>query len=167
MKCQSCGKNEALFHYSGTVNGQRIERHLCAGCAAKLGYEGIFFGGNGNHSFDALYSGLMSGLPDQGIMETTCPQCKTTWREILQNGKVGCANCYSVFEELLGPYIHKIHGDATHKGHAPQNIDQHLQMEEKLLHLRAGLEVAVKEQNYEQAAVLRDEIRALEGEKKQ
>lgn len=163
MKCQSCGKNEALFHYTGTVNGQRIERHLCGQCAAKLGYEGIFFGGNGNHSLDALFSGLLSGRPNPASGETVCPQCGTAWREILRDGKVGCANCYSVFGELLGQYIQKIHGETAHKGHIPLQHEAAQTAQQQLSRLRAGLETAVKEEKYEEAAQLRDQIRALEG----
>ena len=38
MKCEHCGKNEATFYYKSNVNGVVKEVHLCADCAAELGY---------------------------------------------------------------------------------------------------------------------------------
>ena len=38
MKCQHCGKNEATFYYKSTVNGQTTEAHVCQHCAEELGY---------------------------------------------------------------------------------------------------------------------------------
>ena len=35
MLCEICGENEATFHYSEVVNGNRTEHHLCSECAAK------------------------------------------------------------------------------------------------------------------------------------
>ena len=39
MLCQSCGKNEAVFHYKSSINGNVTEQHLCRDCAAALGAE--------------------------------------------------------------------------------------------------------------------------------
>lgn len=38
MKCEHCGKNEATFYYKSNINGVVKEVHLCADCAAELGY---------------------------------------------------------------------------------------------------------------------------------
>ncbi len=38
MKCQHCGRNDATFYYRSNVNGRVTEQHLCADCAARLGY---------------------------------------------------------------------------------------------------------------------------------
>lgn len=37
MKCQNCGKNEATFYYRSSINGRVMESHLCPQCAQKLG----------------------------------------------------------------------------------------------------------------------------------
>jgi len=37
MKCENCGKNYAVIHYRGIVNGRAQEAHLCVNCAAALG----------------------------------------------------------------------------------------------------------------------------------
>ena len=38
MKCQNCGKKEANFHCTSNIDGCVSEAHLCSECAAKLGY---------------------------------------------------------------------------------------------------------------------------------
>lgn len=38
MKCQHCGQNEATFYYRSTVNGRTSQMRLCNRCAEKLGY---------------------------------------------------------------------------------------------------------------------------------
>ena len=37
MKCQNCGKNEATFYYRSSINGRVMESHLCPQCARQLG----------------------------------------------------------------------------------------------------------------------------------
>ena len=39
MKCQHCGKNEATIYYKSTVNGRTTEAHVCPACARELGYD--------------------------------------------------------------------------------------------------------------------------------
>lgn len=38
MKCENCGKNEVTFVYQSNINGKVEEKHLCAECAERLGY---------------------------------------------------------------------------------------------------------------------------------
>ena len=40
MKCDRCGKNEATFHYKTNINGRVTEAHLCPDCARAMGYAG-------------------------------------------------------------------------------------------------------------------------------
>ena len=38
MKCEKCGNNEATFHYQSIINGEREEYHLCENCAKEEGF---------------------------------------------------------------------------------------------------------------------------------
>jgi ATP-dependent Clp protease ATP-binding subunit ClpC len=38
MLCEECKKNPASVHVTKIVNGRKISKHLCSGCAAKLGF---------------------------------------------------------------------------------------------------------------------------------
>lgn len=84
-----------------------------------------------------------------------------------KTGHVGCADCYDVFGDELFPLIRRIHGNTTHCG---KNSDRTVQKaekheptkEEKIAQLKNELDAAVKEQNFERAAELRDTIKGME-----
>ena len=85
---------------------------------------------------------------------------------------VGCADCYDTFFDMLLPSIRRIHGNTTHCGkksvagieytETPDNAEEKPQPKDKLSDLKARLDEAVKIQNFEEAAKLRDEIKAME-----
>lgn len=127
-----------------------------------MGYEN----GNGTLSFDQLFSDFLSAKAHVPTPEAACPRCGDTWSDIQKSGKVGCAACYQTFADRLLPFVQKIHGTGIHVGRAPrqeQRDPSQTQTEALLAQLQAQLDAAVAEQNYEQAAVYRDEIRALMG----
>ena len=72
-----------------------------------------------------------------------------------------------VFGDELFPLIRRIHGNTTHCG---KNSDRTVQKaekheptkEEKIAQLKNELDAAVKEQNFERAAELRDTIKGME-----
>lgn len=172
MLCQNCGKREATTHIKRVVNAETSESHLCAECASALGYSDVF-GGFGL-SFGELLGGFLGeSSPKHGQLSTTqrCQKCGNSWHDIVRDGKLGCAECYSTFYDKLLPSLQRIHGRIQHTGKisgsgevpetAPQKSEEELKAE-KIEQLRKEMDEAVKEQNFEQAAKLRDEIRALE-----
>jgi protein arginine kinase activator len=84
-------------------------------------------------------------------------------KTIAESGKAGCAQCYVTFPDLFNPLIRRIHGDASHNGKVPASAGTELRSRRALEQLRTAMNEAVKLQNYEEAAVLRDRIRELEG----
>ena len=167
MKCQKCGNNNANTHIKTIVNGEFREYDLCSECAKKMGYTNIF------SDIDSEFSGFLgsffgNALPARS-QATHCDFCGSTYSDIVKTGQVGCANCYEVFESLLLPSIRKIHGNTTHCGKnstASQKLAVKKQEEktdkEKLAELKAELEKAINEQNFEYAAELRDKIKEME-----
>ena len=167
MLCQACGKHPATTHVKTIVNGELSECALCAECAKKMGY-GDLFGDWGFH-FGALLGNPL-GKSEPLPHSVRCPSCGASFEDIAQAGKVGCAECYHTFYDRLIPSIQRIHGNTTHRGkrpgsaalvvrgeHAIQAVPQ-----EELEIKRRKLQDAIKEQRFEEAAVLRDEIKALE-----
>lgn len=159
MKCQYCGKNEAEYQFTITVGAHQIERYLCADCAKQLGYEseGTFL------SFDQLFSDFLSENAKKQEKGIICPRCGSMWSEIRATGKVGCAECYHVFADRLLPYVQKLYGSTNHVGRVPNRVAQVQETEDLIVQLQMQMDAAVAEQNYEQAAIYRDEIRALKG----
>ena len=157
MLCQSCKKRQATVYYTETINGVTRQVALCDSCAGHTAP----FGG-----FD-LFGSLFSGSHQPPAPTKRCTLCGSTYREIAERGKLGCAQCYTVFAEELAATLSDMHGaDARYVGRGelpqaeppapPKAEDPALQ--EK----RAELARAVENEDYERAAILRDEIRALE-----
>ena len=88
---------------------------------------------------------------------------------------VGCADCYEKFYDRLLPSIQRIHGRTKHVGRVPytevpdekkpEAKKKELSTEEKIAKLQEDMQKAIDCQNFEQAAVIRDEIKELKGEK--
>lgn len=126
MLCEICGENEATFHYSEVVNGNRTEHHLCNECAAKtdISYYTNLLDGDGR--LGQLLSGLL-GMPiggenDDPKAHVVCPGCRLSYGEFVKNSAFGCAECYNVFGPLLDDSIKKIQGSVSHQGKKPHRL---------------------------------------------
>ena len=166
MLCQNCGKNEATTHIKRVVNGETAETHLCVSCAEHLGYGDMFSGFGFN--LDGLFGGLLGeGLALPGAeREEKCPKCGYTFSDIVKNGRLGCADCYRTFYDKLLPSIQRIHGKIKHSGKVTNSApveSKEETTEEKIEKLKIAMNEAVAKQEFETAAKIRDEIKALEG----
>lgn len=159
MLCQSCEKKQASTHIKTIVNGELKEFNLCPECAAKLGY-GSFFG-NFGLDLDKLFGSFMESF---GTTRTSrrCPSCGSSFEDIAKSGKVGCAQCYEVFYEELLPSLQRIHGRTGHTGKLARSAGTGVRIRNELASLKKELEQAIKTQEFEKAAELRDRIRELE-----
>lgn len=126
MLCEICGENEATFHYSEVVNGNKTEHHLCNECAAKtdISYYTNLFDGDGR--LGQLLSGLL-GMPlgsenNDPKSHVVCPGCHLSYGDFVKNSAFGCAECYNVFGPLLDDSIKKIQGSVSHQGKKPYRL---------------------------------------------
>ncbi len=167
MLCQKCNAREANTHITQVKNGVKTEMYLCRECAN----ENQDFWGFAGKSFDQEFEGLFSGFwnsPQFAISKaktlTTpkmCDLCGTTTSEFLRNGKPGCSNCYNVFSDFLLRPLKQIHGSYQHTGKIPSRAGKDLKKADELEKLQDSLNHAIAEQNFEEAAILRDKIRDL------
>lgn len=160
MMCENCGKNPATTHIHSVINGEVYEKNLCGYCAAAEGYM--------NPSKTSLADMLISMFGDTitktKLSDTTrCNICGCTFSDIAEKGKVGCANCYSTFYDELLPYLKRVHGSTKHTGNHPNRAPLVVKQEDKIGELRAKLAGLIKAENFEEAAIVRDEIKELEG----
>lgn len=163
MLCQNCGKYEATTHIKRIVNGQRAEAHLCSECAGVLGYNNAFsdFGFNFSDMLSSFFNENTIGVLSNNVVR--CEKCGSSFNDIIKSGKIGCADCYRTFYDKLLPSLERIHGRTHHEGKVISTVKIDTP-ETKLTDLKAELDKAVGEQNYELAAKLRDEIKELEKE---
>jgi protein arginine kinase activator len=161
MLCQICKKKQATIHLTEITDGKRKEMHLCQKCAAD---EGMVV--KSQMSIDELLGNLLESKPDdeaQFDSEDRCPICGFHPNDLNKQPLVGCPNDYEVFEPQLSAIIENAHdGKTHHTGKIPSNIPQNTKSYMQLLNLREELRDALKHEDYEQAAELRDRITELE-----
>ena len=160
MLCTKCGKNPATTHLKTVVNGIVHENHLCSYCAANSGYSNI----GGLSLTNMLASMFGESISNGKPISKRCECCGASFSDIAQSGRVGCSECYTTFRNELLPSLNRLHGKAIHIGNTPKAEKKEETVAEKIQKLKVKLADAVKAEEFEEAAKLRDEIRALEGE---
>lgn len=169
MKCEKCGEKEAIFFYEENINGEKRSYHLCRSCAESAGLIAKSKATAGEDLFSPLFPagysnfiGDIFGLPQNlGMQAKTCEACGSSWHMIAKSGKVGCPHCYGTFEEELERSIRSIHGNVTHVGRAPAKDLAAREQKNRMANLKSALKAAIEAENFEEAARLRDEIRAI------
>lgn len=183
MLCDNCGKREANVRYSENINGNKKELNLCEECSHKLGIDNMDF--NMPIDFSSFFGEFMEDFSTPEFMPLfnnvktlKCDKCGYTFEDIVETGKLGCGNCYIVFEEKLDPIIKKIQGNNRHIGRLGKIIDipknqkndnkeennkiETTKEKTKIEKLQEQLREAIKEERYEDAAKIRDEIKQEE-----
>lgn len=154
MLCSQCKQKEASVFFQAILNNQVIQMNLCGSCAKEKGVSlesGVF----SVTDWIAHLAGGALELPKEG-RAFKCKNCGLKYSEFRETGRLGCASCYESFRPLLKDLIRRIHGFDRHKGSAPA-FDP--------ADLKARLSEAVRKEEFEKAARLRDQIRKLEGGK--
>ena len=161
MLCQKCHKNLATVRYAEVVSGKVTDLHLCQDCLAKQQDAGAGFGLGGPTPAAKVPA---SARLDRGQFKSPrkCKSCGAQLVKILDVGKVGCSACYITFAGELEPLLSGLHGGTDHQGKAPRMNDMRARLQEDLQNKRVVLRSAVQSESYEEAAMLRDEIRQLE-----
>ena len=94
--------------------------------------------------------------------QLVCPDCGMTWEEFRRRGRMGCPKDYSVFEKPLADILERMHGATEHVGRLPGSDPKELELRQRMLELKRDLESAIRDEAYESAAKIRDELRQLE-----
>jgi protein arginine kinase activator len=90
-----------------------------------------------------------------------CDQCGMTYAEFQKCGMLGCANCYQAFKTPMAALLQRVHGNTQHAGRVPGGVHSGTSIRMNIDRLKQKLQKAVADEEYEQAAKLRDAIRAL------
>lgn len=167
MFCDVCGKNPATVHLTEIIDEQMNELHLCEDCA--------------RHKSAAMeqqfgLSDLLAGMADfqkpsgkeEELVTIKCPSCGLTYADFKKIGRLGCGECYNVFRKYLAPLLKRIHGSNQHIGKNPVKAKVAVKLYKKktgLPELKNQLQKAIREEAFEEAARLRDQIKEMETEK--
>lgn len=115
-----------------------------------------------------------AGVGDEATAGIACGNCGTTLDSVRMGGSLGCSECYVVFEGVLlqemansGKIPNRIAAAKRtipiHIGRATGEV-QMINPSLRLLALNEALSETLKREDYEQAAWLRDQIKALTDE---
>ena len=162
MICGECGKCEAKVSCTEFADGKATTWSLCEECARKRGVSASLSSLSG-----PLVNILMGLLEEVGREEAVeagpgCDACGLTLSEFRRTGRLGCSACYGTFREELRPLLRRIHGSGEHTGRVPGSLEVSEGPRREILRLRSELDRAVKREEYERAAALRDLIRKKE-----
>ena len=111
---------------------------------------------------------------EEDASKLSCPTCGMTYKEFVQDGRFGCADCYNTFGLLINNSIKKIQGNNSHTGKKPRflgdkkihadmvaDAKKRQSLQEQLEICQAKQKEAVLEEDYEKAAYYRDEIKKI------
>ena len=164
MICENCHQKEATVHLTQIVDGKVEKFHLCEHCAVQKGID--------VHAQPVDLGGMLETLKEQLTQLTepvtkrssrpsVCPVCGLTRTEILKKGQLGCDRCYDYFASEMLPVVVSMQHSDQHLGKIPRRASVRMKTSVEMARLRRELDKAVAGENYESAAQLRDQIKAL------
>ncbi len=158
MHCDVCNTQEATVFLTQIVEGEMKKVNLCESCSKEKGVSDP----TGFALADLLLGlGAAQEMQKSGGMEK-CPVCGFSQSDFKKTGRLGCATCYETFAEGLESVLDQMHKDTKHIGKVPERLSATLHLDEQMKQLQGDLRDSIGQEDYESAARLRDQIRALE-----
>jgi protein arginine kinase activator len=162
VECSHCKKPEKIV-YKEIVGEAMIVTQMCADCPI---LEERLHG--------SAPSEKKQLRPSEKAMPLFCETCHTSLESVQTGNPLGCSACYAVFSDIvvsnllaagqLPPQLQKSltskKGQQIHIGKVPNKPYATVSSEE-LTSLNEALNDAIRKENYEQAAWLRDQIKAI------
>ncbi len=156
------------------VDGKVIEVHVCASCIPEINEDNLV-------DFDIWQAvtklAASIGVPDpseavepqaadeitaksflieEGEDEGPCPSCGFTGDQLRKIGRLGCPDCYQHFDDMLTDVLADCQKFTQHSGKVPKSM-----LKVKVRYIEKALDDAVKEERFEEAAQLRDQLKSL------
>lgn len=150
--CEDCGKKPANVHLTQIAPDGAAVTHLCEECAKAKGIS-ITVDGALAQQEPAAEEPLDEGR--------TCSRCGTTEKDMREKGRIGCRECYSVFADHIDGLLTQMHGTSVHRGKRYSRIGTVRGTAADVERLRGELDRAIKNEDFEEAARLRDTINSL------
>lgn len=152
LKCSLC-EQMATVHLTQIINNKVQKIDLCEACAQKKGVT------------DPEGFSLAEMLSNNNFLNTTempsCEQCGVSIAHFKKEGRFGCPSCYTAFKDYMKPVLEEMHLGTVHKGKIPEKSMKQTSLSEKISALKAQLAQAIKDEAYEEAALIRDELEML------
>jgi protein arginine kinase activator len=154
MKCEICKTGEATVPIKQVVGGNVKDMHVCEKCAAANGFDAK----SPLSMADLLFGSTAPSEKPVPTPEKSCAVCGMRRRDYRKLQRLGCPTCYETFSDELVPMLTAMQKGARHVGKTPSGETASAEVAA----LQQALEKAVAAQDFEEAAQLRDRIRALQ-----
>lgn len=148
MLCDQCGTRRAEIHLIKVVNGERHAQHLCRECAEEL------------FNMDDMTSRMKMSFSVEGLLgmeeaikELLMPALRSVYAN-RKSAKHICPHCGGVLPDSM--FEHKEEAAETARQDPP--AEKVITAEEEMSALEKKIREAVKAEDYEYAAKLRDRI---------
>lgn len=162
MLCDLCKKNQASLFVEAVGKDGKKKLNICPQCAAARGIIAPVSAPNAKNlvSLFTEFEELESKRDEDSLR--LCPVCGKSLRDIKKSQNAGCPECYEIFKSEIIEEMkkHKLYDKYT--GSMPKRLSNFRNALTDRADLQAKLNQAVKQENYEKAAVYRDFLRALE-----
>ena len=176
MNCDVCQKEDATIFFSQVVEGKLQKVNLCKECADDKGV---------TDPTGFALADMLEGMGEEKVTEAAvetddlvCPSCGFSQTDFKKTGRFGCADCYHVFDDGLEGLLEAMHKHTQHVGKVPSTFPDLPESDlvpapeepmensplDKLSELKSALSKSVEDEDYEEAARLRDEISQLESQ---
>ncbi len=177
MDCDACQNEKATIFFSQVVDGKLQKVNLCKACADEKGV---------TDPTNFALADMLEGMGEETVTKTAvetdelkCPSCGFTQTDFKKTGRFGCADCYHVFDEGLDSLLEAMHKHTEHVGKVPATFPDLPEAElsegpeepvmasspaDKLSELKGALSNSVEDEDYEEAARLRDAISQIESQ---
>lgn len=162
LECSHCKKPTSI-EYKEITEDSTIATSMCPDCPVLM---------SKLHG-EVISEGETKGW-DQQQADVCCGNCGTNLEWVKMGNPLGCKECYNVFFDALlndlletGKIPERLKKNIKMKSHLPLHIGKSPKEEtgiapsEQLTSLNEALKEALKKENYEQAAWLRDQIKSL------
>ncbi len=173
MNCDICHSEKATIFFSQMADGKLQKVNLCKVCADEKGV---------TDPTGFALADMLEGMGKQASVETgparnelVCGSCGFTQTDFKKTGRFGCADCYQVFDEGLDGLLEAMHKHTRHIGKVPKSFSApdrisastplppaEANPRARLSELKQALSKSVEDEDYEEAARLRDAISRLE-----
>jgi protein arginine kinase activator len=158
MQCCICKAKPATVHLTQIVGEKMQKLDMCEDCAKAKGV---------NDPTSFAMADLMLGLGasqevEQAVgLELKCSRCGFSQADFKKSGRLGCPECYKTFAEGLAGLLKTMHKGTRHVGKAPESLRQTRERADRLKSLQKKLAKAIETEDFEAAAQLRDQIKAM------
>jgi protein arginine kinase activator len=158
MQCCICKEKPATVHLTQIVGDKMQKLDMCEDCAKAKGI---------NDPTSFAMADLMLGLGaaqevEQAVgVELKCPRCGFSQADFKKSGRLGCPECYQTFAEGLAGLLKTMHKGTRHIGKVPEALRRTRESADRLKTLQKKLAKAIETEDFELAAQLRDQIKAI------